>query len=159
MAYKWEFGLVFYKFAENKEFLIGRFLPYKLGIETPVTEPVCGQENLCTHCVRSSTSFGKIYIYCLKHGKNAMDILLSVLTPLSPLFAATAKKCTICSYELWSLCISFNICLFLRLHQILARKENERETLTSTSIQQLTTKGRKRIEGMSMSQRWSSHKN
>ena len=25
----------FYKFAENKEFLIGRFLPYKLGIETP----------------------------------------------------------------------------------------------------------------------------
>ena len=46
----------FYKFAENKEFLIGRFLPYKLGIETPVTEPVCGQENLCTHCVRSSTS-------------------------------------------------------------------------------------------------------
>ena len=26
----------FYKFAENREFLIGRFLPYKLGIETPV---------------------------------------------------------------------------------------------------------------------------
>ena len=25
----------FYKFAENREFLIGRFLPYKLGIETP----------------------------------------------------------------------------------------------------------------------------
>ena len=25
---------VFYKFAENREFLIGRFLPYKLGIET-----------------------------------------------------------------------------------------------------------------------------
>ena len=25
----------FYKFAENGEFLIGRFLPYKLGIETP----------------------------------------------------------------------------------------------------------------------------
>ena len=24
----------FYKFAENKEFLIGRFLPYKLGLET-----------------------------------------------------------------------------------------------------------------------------
>ena len=32
---KWEFGLVFYKFAENREFLIGRLLPYKLGIETP----------------------------------------------------------------------------------------------------------------------------
>ena len=32
---KWEFGLVFYKFAENREFLIGRFLPYKQGIETP----------------------------------------------------------------------------------------------------------------------------
>ena len=25
----------FYKFAENGEFLIGRFLPYKLGIEAP----------------------------------------------------------------------------------------------------------------------------
>ena len=25
----------FYKFAENREFLIGRFLPYNLGIETP----------------------------------------------------------------------------------------------------------------------------
>ena len=25
----------FYEFAENREFLIGRFLPYKLGIETP----------------------------------------------------------------------------------------------------------------------------
>ena len=34
----WDFykiGWVFYKFAENREFLIGRFLPYKLGIETP----------------------------------------------------------------------------------------------------------------------------
>ena len=35
MALKWEFGLVFYKFAENREFFQGRFLPYKLGIETP----------------------------------------------------------------------------------------------------------------------------
>ena len=26
----------FYKFTENREFLIGRFLPYKQGIETPV---------------------------------------------------------------------------------------------------------------------------
>ena len=26
----------FYKFAENREFFQGRFLPYKLGIETPV---------------------------------------------------------------------------------------------------------------------------
>ena len=26
--------LIFYKFAENREFLIRRFLPYKLGIET-----------------------------------------------------------------------------------------------------------------------------
>ena len=25
----------FYKFAENREFFQGRFLPYKLGIETP----------------------------------------------------------------------------------------------------------------------------
>ena len=25
----------FYKFAENKDFFQGRFLPYKLGIETP----------------------------------------------------------------------------------------------------------------------------
>ena len=35
MTWKWEFGLVFYKFAENREFFQGRFLPYKLGIETP----------------------------------------------------------------------------------------------------------------------------
>ena len=35
MALKWEFGLVFFdKFAENRKFLIGRFLPYKLGLET-----------------------------------------------------------------------------------------------------------------------------
>ena len=34
---KWEFGLVFYKFAENREFFQGRFLPYKLGIETPAS--------------------------------------------------------------------------------------------------------------------------
>ena len=34
---KWEFGLVFYKFAENREFFRGRFFPYKLGIETPAT--------------------------------------------------------------------------------------------------------------------------
>ena len=33
MGLAWFF---FYKFAENREFLIGRFLPYKLGIETPV---------------------------------------------------------------------------------------------------------------------------
>ena len=38
---KWEFGLVFYKFDENRELFQGRFLPYKLGIETPVT--VCQQ--------------------------------------------------------------------------------------------------------------------
>ena len=25
----------FYKFSENREFFQGRFLPYKLGIETP----------------------------------------------------------------------------------------------------------------------------
>ena len=29
----------FYKFAENREFFQGRFLPYKLGIETPGTVP------------------------------------------------------------------------------------------------------------------------
>ena len=28
--------LSFYKFAENREFFQGGFLPYKLGIETPV---------------------------------------------------------------------------------------------------------------------------
>ena len=29
----------FYKFAENREFFQGRFLPYKLGIETPGKDP------------------------------------------------------------------------------------------------------------------------
>ena len=28
----------FYKFTENREFLIGRFLPYKQGIETPAVQ-------------------------------------------------------------------------------------------------------------------------
>ena len=35
----------FYKFTENREFLIGRFLPYKLGIETPdsqIADWCCG---------------------------------------------------------------------------------------------------------------------
>ena len=30
--------IFFYKFAENMEFLIGRFLPYKLGIGTPACQ-------------------------------------------------------------------------------------------------------------------------
>ena len=30
----------FYKFAENREFFQGRFLPYKLGIETPALSQI-----------------------------------------------------------------------------------------------------------------------
>ena len=34
-APSWATYVSFYKFAENREFFQGRFLPYKLGIETP----------------------------------------------------------------------------------------------------------------------------
>ena len=48
----------FYKFAENREFLIGRFLPYKLGIETPAPVP---EESLKTSTLIHEFTF--LYIF------------------------------------------------------------------------------------------------
>ena len=52
----------FYKFAENREFFKGRFLPSKLGIETPAP----GWRDMWTAPYRATTS-SKLYHVVVSH--------------------------------------------------------------------------------------------
>ena len=66
-------------FAEKREFLIGRFLPYKLGIETPAEKPSQRRRSGASRTTKKVTSIPlKLPANCPERGRGVVEVVVVV---------------------------------------------------------------------------------